>query len=91
MVDVEGFECRVLAGSTRTLAGLADWAVEVHVGCGLEAAGNSIDDVLSYFPSERYARFVHRDGDREPMPLENIAANKLRERFFLTAIARSLT
>jgi FkbM family methyltransferase len=91
MVDVEGFECRVLAGSARTLAGLADWAVEVHVGCGLEAAGNSIDEVLSYFPPERYGRFVHGEGDREPMPLENVVAAKLRERFFLTAIAGALT
>lgn len=87
-VDVEGFECRAMAGASRTFVGRPDWFVEVHVGHGLEAAGGSIEEILDRFPANEFDRFVHSEGDREAAPLEAVSAEKLRDRFFLTAIAR---
>ncbi len=87
-VDVEGFECRVLAGAEQTLSTNVDWFLEAHVGCGLEAAGGSADQILKYFPNERYKKWIHCEEDREPVPLEH-AGEKLKTRFFLTALARS--
>jgi len=87
-IDVEGFECRALAGARRTFAAHPDWFVEVHVGCGLEVAGGSAEQVLGYFPETLFARYVHEEGDPEPVPLEAAPPEKLRRRFFLTAVVR---
>lgn len=87
-LDVEGFECRALAGARKTLASRPDWFVEAHVGCGLEAAGGSVEEVLSHFPDDVYERFVHSEGDRDTIPLHTAPAAKLQDRFFLTALAR---
>jgi FkbM family methyltransferase len=92
-IDVEGFECRALAGATRTFAMNPSWFVEVHIGAGLEAAGGSVDEVLRHFPAERFERYVHTErdgplGDR-PIALESVDPSILaKERFFLTALAR---
>jgi hypothetical protein len=51
-IDVEGAEVLALAGASRVLASGADFFVEVHVACGLEKLGGSVDQVLSYFPEE---------------------------------------
>jgi len=88
-IDVEGFECRALAGAGQTFAAQPDWFVEVHVGCGLEAAGGSAEQVLEYFPGTLFARYVHNEGDPEPIPLEAAPPEKLRRRFFLTAVVRN--
>jgi FkbM family methyltransferase len=48
-VDVEGWECEVLDGATRTFRKRPDWFVEVHQGAGLEDRGGSVDRVLSHF------------------------------------------
>ena len=53
-VDVEGAECLVLAGATQTLKDGVDFAVEVHVGCGLERLGGSVEKVFSYFSQEHF-------------------------------------
>jgi FkbM family methyltransferase len=87
-VDVEGFECRALAGATRTFAFRPDWFVEVHVGCGLEAAGGSVTDVLNHFPRSAFDRFVHSENEPEAIPLEFAPPAKLEARFFLTALSR---
>jgi FkbM family methyltransferase len=41
-IDVEGFECHALRGAVRTLERRPDCFIEVHTGCGLEAAGSSV-------------------------------------------------
>jgi FkbM family methyltransferase len=87
-LDVEGFECRALAGAAGTFDSCPDWFVEVHVGCGLEAAGASVEQVLSHFPREGFERYVHAEGDRDSVPLEAAPAAMLRDRFFLTALVR---
>jgi FkbM family methyltransferase len=87
-VDVEGFECRALAGAERTFAAQPDWFVEVHVGHGLEAAGGSAQRVLQYFPAEVFERYVHAEGDSESTLLEDAPPEILRSRFFLTAVVR---
>jgi FkbM family methyltransferase len=88
-VDVEGFECAVLAGAAGTLAaGATDWFVEVHVGAGLEAFGKTAADVLAFFPPARYARFVASEEERDFVPLES-GGRLLASRFFLVALERT--
>jgi FkbM family methyltransferase len=85
-VDVEGFECAVLAGASGTLAAApADWFVEVHVNAGLEAFGKTAADVLSFFPPGRYALLVASEAEREFVPLES-GRHLLADRFFLVAL-----
>jgi FkbM family methyltransferase len=87
-LDVEGFEGRALASAGQAFAAHPDWMVEVHVGCGLEAAGGSVEQVLAHFPPQRFTRHIHSDGETAPIPLEACPPAKLRDRFFLTAVAR---
>jgi FkbM family methyltransferase len=87
-MDVEGFECRALAGATATLSNRPDWFVEVHVGCGLEAAGGSVEQVLAHFPEEHFDRHVYSEGEAVAIPLAFAPAAKLRDRFFLTAVGK---
>ena len=82
LVDIEGFEGRALASATATLAGPTDWSVEVHLGHGLEQAGGSAEQILAFFPSDHFERFVHSDGDQIAIPLAEASPEKLRTRFF---------
>jgi len=87
-LDVEGAECMALAGAARTLASGADFFVEVHVGCGLEALGGSIPKVFECFPAERFELFgrAEEDTDFRPIsPSDPLTA----KRFFLLALARN--
>jgi FkbM family methyltransferase len=61
-MDIEGFELAALEGATQTLRAATDWFVEVH---GLEELARfegSAAKVLAFFPSERFERWVARDG-----------------------------
>ena len=60
-IDVEGFECQVLRGASRTLASRPDCIIEVHVGCGLEQAGGSLEDLLRFFPEDDYTLWMVAD------------------------------
>lgn len=89
ILDVEGYEARVLAGAPQTLQRPVDWYVEVHSGCGLQGFGGSVDEVLSYFPSDRFDRFLSNEEDRQPRPFNDEQFERIQgERFYLTAIAR---
>jgi FkbM family methyltransferase len=86
MIDVEGAECKVLAGGSRVLQSGADFAVEVHVNYGLEKLGGSVDRLLSFFPSDRFTVTVRAEADAG---FRTLAANDAltRDRFFLLATA----
>jgi len=53
-IDIEGFECHALRGATETLRSHPDCYVEVHIGHGLEAAGGSAAEVVSFFDRAAY-------------------------------------
>lgn len=89
ILDVEGYEARVLAGAPQTLQRPVDWYVEVHSGCGLQDFGGSVDELLSYFPAGGFDRYLSNEEDRQPRPFTDNLLDRIRaERFYLTAIAR---
>lgn len=51
-IDVEGFECRALAGATETLTTKPDLFIEVHAGMGLESFGGSVKEIFDLLPSD---------------------------------------
>jgi FkbM family methyltransferase len=61
MVDVEGYELKVLQGATRTLAAKPDWYVEVHSGLGLESAGGTPEQIVELFRNLGYAVYIQDD------------------------------
>jgi FkbM family methyltransferase len=86
MIDAEGAECLVLAGAQRVLASTADFAVEVHVGCGLEKLGGSVDRLLASFPPNRYTVLARSEADEAFRPVTTDDP-LTRDRFFLLALA----
>jgi FkbM family methyltransferase len=87
MLDVEGAECLALKGGVQTLRSGADFAVEVHVNFGLEKLGGSVEQLLSFFPWDRFTVTARAERDTSFRPL--LANDPLtRERFFLLATAK---
>jgi FkbM family methyltransferase len=86
-LDVEGAECLALAGARRVLASGADFFVEVHVGCGLERLGGSVEQLRSYFPAGRFTLLGRREADSEFRPLAE-DETLTRDRFFLLALGK---
>jgi FkbM family methyltransferase len=86
-IDVEGCECRALAGASAVLLARPDVFVEVHVGCGLEKFGGSVADVCAFFPEEHYQLFgrAEQDADFRPLVPTDVLT---RDRFFLLALAK---
>jgi FkbM family methyltransferase len=60
-IDVEGYESRVLAGATATLAAKPDWYVEVHSGLGLEDNGGSPEQIVKLFRDAGYHLYLQDD------------------------------
>jgi FkbM family methyltransferase len=83
-IDVEGFECELLRGARKTLAGRPNCFVEVHVNAGLEKFGGSVSEVLSLFPTGY--EFFAAVPDSSFAPLERNSA-MLLDRFFLVALS----
>lgn len=85
-LDVEGAEAVALQGARSILATDADFFVECHVGCGLEALGGSVSEILQHFPPERYDRAV----GNQSTGFRPLDGNDplLRERFYLIATVR---
>ncbi|HMD47467.1 MAG TPA: FkbM family methyltransferase, partial [Bryobacteraceae bacterium] len=82
-IDVEGFECELLRGAQKTLAGRPDCFVEVHVGAGLEKYGGSVNAVLGLFPSGYEYFIAPPEGAFVPLAQNSPV---LRDRFFLVAL-----
>jgi FkbM family methyltransferase len=83
-MDIEGAEFLALAGATSVLASRADFFIEVHVNCGLEKLGGSVDKVLSYFPEKHYYLHARAEKDIEFRPLAKTDPITMN-RFFLIA------
>src|SRR5205085_3023138 len=86
-MDVEGAECLALATASRVLAAPVDFFIEVHVGCGLEKLGGSVDRVLSYFPKDRFAFLARAESDATFHSLRN-GDPVVLDRFFLLVLSR---
>jgi FkbM family methyltransferase len=86
-LDVDGYECKVLAAAQNLLASTADWYVEVHVNIGLEEEGGTWQEVLAHFPESKYELLIASEEQREYRPF---SANSplIKERFFLLALCR---
>jgi FkbM family methyltransferase len=89
-VDVEGAECMVLEKGARVLESGADFAVEVHVGFGLEKLGGSVDRLLSFFPAERFEVTARAEQDTSYRPLTT-NDSLTNDRFFLLAVSKRRT
>ena len=76
-VDVEGYEAHVLKGSRRSLGTGPDCFVEVHVGCGLEKFGGTVEMLMSCFPEGYEFQFLDPDSGMRTADLDR--------RFFLIA------
>ena len=85
--DVDGFEMSVLRGARNTLQLRADWFIEVHVGCGLEAEASCWQEVVDVFSPDRFDRYVGSEYGESFVPFE-CGLSVLAERFFLIAIHR---
>jgi FkbM family methyltransferase len=81
-IDVEGYECDVLRGATKTLQRAPDVFVEVHVGTGLEAFGYGATDVLKCVSSGYEICVAPPDGEFRPL---SDSRDMMKERFFLVA------
>jgi len=85
-IDVEGYECQVLAGGKKAFAAGADFLVEVHTGVGLERHG-SVEKVLAYFPDSKYELFCSSPDRTQFWPLTD-RSDTPGKSFFLIAFAR---
>lgn len=92
-IDVEGYECEVLAGAAETLAHQPDLYIEVHPGLGLEDFGGSVEKLFSYLPVESYELHAirparARDDQDYICPFDH-GLDWIRERFYLVAVRKS--
>jgi FkbM family methyltransferase len=88
MIDVEGAECKVLRGGGHVLRSGPDFAVEVHVNFGLEKLGGSVEELLSFFPADRFVVTARAEVDVSFRPLGE-KDPLTRDRFFLLATAKT--
>jgi hypothetical protein len=91
VVDVEGFEARVLAGSHQTVRiERPDFLIEVHVGCGLEDVGGTVEEVLSFFQERDYRLYGAADAPDHRYRFEPLDPQSpvTRDRFFLLAVSK---
>jgi FkbM family methyltransferase len=84
-LDVEGAECMALRAASKAIEARADFLIEVHVGCGLEQLGGSIQELFSFFPPDRFQRLGRADADAEFRPITPDDP-LVSDRFFLLAL-----
>jgi FkbM family methyltransferase len=82
-VDLEGFELQALRGAVQTLKSRPDCFVEVHVGCGLEKFGGSVESLVSLLSGYE---LMMAPGHGEFTPFQP-GSPILNHRFFLVALA----
>lgn len=87
-MDVDGFEHKVLSGAKSILQTKADWFVEVHINAGLESEGGSLEQVLSFFPQDRFELLIAPVGDGERYVPYDPASSIMNIRFNLLALSR---
>lgn len=81
MLDIEGYECRALAGARQSLKVVPNWCIEVHAGCGLESFGGSVEQVIQPFKNNGYSLYCYVEEGDEVHALTEIPQG----RFFLIA------
>lgn len=85
-IDVEGYECHVLAGAAGQLASRRpDFFVEVHLGGQLESFGGRVEDIVASFDSGY--RFYVASGERQSFVPVDRQGPFPGTRFFLVALA----
>lgn len=89
-VDVEGAECEVLQGAIQTLRTRPDVVIEVHVGCGLEALGGSVECLTSALREGDYDLYVRGD-DENALTRWTQGAELPARRFFIAGIAKRVS
>jgi FkbM family methyltransferase len=68
-IDIEGYEQKGIEGAESTLLTDADWFVEVHVDCGLEKYGGTVQGIMRSFPDHKYEKFIwNLNMDQKPRP-----------------------
>lgn len=87
-IDVEGYECHALRGARQVLARSPDCYVEIHQGCGLEAAGGTLAEVFAYFPPGRYVLRVWSDANQTPREVVGPSDCPPSGRVYLVALRR---
>ncbi len=87
-MDIDGYEIHALRGAARVLAGNADWFVEVHVKAGLENEGGTWQEVLAFFPPDRYERLISEPGRNGAYVPFDPQSPILQSRFFMVALNR---
>lgn len=88
-MDVDGYELQALRGAANILASDADWFVEVHVAAGLENEGGTWQEVLDFFPSDRYERLISNSEWNEDYVPFSPSSHHLNSRFFMVALRRT--
>lgn len=86
-VDIEGYEVRALLGASKTLERDPDCFIEVHVGCGLEDFGGSVESLVRFFPSDRFDLYLRAEADKT-FDSFRLLDDRTTRRFFLIALAR---
>ncbi len=88
-IDVEGFECHVLAGARETIRkSRPDIFIEVHRHCGLEQFGGSVEKLLKAIP-KGYQLYCSTEHKRELRPFSGPDDSVVADRFFLLAVDRA--
>lgn len=86
-IDIEGYEGHALRGATETLKLLPDCYIEVHLGFGLEKAGGSAKQIVSFFDRSKYDLFFWVSDQDKPQPLVDLELLPT-VRFFLVALSK---
>ena len=88
-LDIEGFELHALRGARAVLATRPDIFIEVHTGCGLEAAGGSPSRLLKHLPEHRFDLYFNVPGKPDEEAFRPLRRGRLpEERFYLVAIGK---